>query len=883
MEGDTLLADDRSFPYSDKDVELICGSLIIVRKGVLQVIHLTVKEFLRSPQERRGCTSSSLLIDPDYGSLQLTLVCLRCIAKHAEPLVNLESKVQQIDWALDPDALEKCRARAPLLEYASFSWLVHSIDCKLDDLVKITPTFQKTFSSLTTFSWIETCMASQPDSALRLLVGLDDVHDTLYGSRQGLRPQQVASSQFLTSWCSAMSQVLEEYGAVLARRPWEIYLIDLYDIFSVDPSLRKMWQESGNTSLREKDLHLNGYQAPGPQHGKPPPHLQLQQKLQSRSSDSHSIFLVHDEVRNIYIWGETEIEGDGYCIYVQHGSTGQRLPPAEDLSVRPGRRWWRLIDHALSPNGWYIVLFYGPRTSEFLESSHIYGLTVAWQINETINFKRRMNCEPWAKVVFSHRSDFAPFEDCSRAIMFKDDNCCITPIGTLDLLTGSRLPLPDNVTSWIGMAGGLFFSCNGQYLFASNIYQPSDNSISRARRAHLVEPSHAVDFCWEDKRRCLVDVSPSGQYLVLEVLQLFPETETEDSTLYLHDTNLNVTLELPLPKSLNYWESKFDFSRDETRLTAFLVGRDASLTVTIWGCLSPEPRLTSHARLYLDSSVRLQGIYVHKAANSAIIVTRTRSMQRIGFGDSIELLDRSKFIDDHPHRLSTISRDSSHWALVRYGKKSGKVQITDLASPDASARHFDIEWSNSDITEILAQGTSLPVGVSPDLRVLIVNAEVFDLTRTTNGKDLSESLTLTPFTMEAAPALLKLHQYQFEAWGLECQISSCNSYILYTSQGDQWGSRSRYSSAIYLFRIDLQTRTSARLELALPDNLISLHASFHPSLPLMAISYASPTETELTNIQEKPPSLRLAICDLTSLEMTVLETPKGQTTEIMER
>ena len=162
MDGDTLLTDDQTFPYSDKEVELVCGSLVTIRKGVLQVIHLTVKEFLRSPQEKSGSTSSRLLVNPDTGSLQLTLVCLRCISKYAEPLVDLASQAPYIDWALDPSALKCHRARAPLLEYACFSWLVHMIDCKLDDLNKITPTFQKTFGSSTTFSWIEMCMVSQP-------------------------------------------------------------------------------------------------------------------------------------------------------------------------------------------------------------------------------------------------------------------------------------------------------------------------------------------------------------------------------------------------------------------------------------------------------------------------------------------------------------------------------------------------------------------------------------------------------------------------------------------------------------------------------------------------------------------------------------------------
>lgn len=358
MDGDTLLTDDRSFPYSEKDVELICGSLVTIRKGTLQVIHLTVKEFLRSPQQTSGPNSPSLLVKPERGSLQLTLVCLRCIAGYAEPLVDLASKAPQIDWVIDSGALERCQARAPLLGYAIFSWLVHLIDCELDDLLKITPTFQKTFSSPATFSWVETCIASQPNSLLRLGVGIGEVRDWLNDSSQGFQLQQdEASGKFLASWCIAMSRIFEEYGAVIVRQPWQIYLIDLYDIFGVDPNLRKLWQKYGETPLREKELHLDGYRSSRPPQEKSKPHLQLQKNFQTRHWRNDLGFLVHNEAQNLYIWGENLIERGSHCIYVQHDKTGQRLPPAEDLSLNPGPTW-KLVDAKLSPNGGYLVLFY---------------------------------------------------------------------------------------------------------------------------------------------------------------------------------------------------------------------------------------------------------------------------------------------------------------------------------------------------------------------------------------------------------------------------------------------------------------------------------------------------------------------------------------------
>ena len=865
MDGDTLLTDDRSFPYSDKDVELICGSLVTIRKGTLQVIHLTVKEFLKSPQETSGSTFPSLLVKPERGSLQLTLVCLRCIAGYAEPLVDLASKTPQIDWVIDPGALERSQARAPLLEYAIFSWLVHLVDCELGDLPNITPTFQKTFSSPATFSWVETCMASQPNSLLRLLVGIGEVRDWLYDSSQGLQLQQdEASGQFLASWCIAMSRILEEYGAVLVRRPWQIYLIDLYDIFGVDPNLRKLWQKYGETPLREKELHLDGYRPFRPQQGKSKPHLQLQKNSQIGHPGNRLGFLVHNEAQNLYIWGGDLIERESHCIYVQHDTTGQRLPPAEDLSLNPGPIW-SPVDANLSPNGGYLVIFY----SEFSDGSDVdfsgdRGLTVAWRISEDISFKRRMNCEPWARVIFSHTSNFTPFYS---AIKFQDEHCCFTPIGTLDLLTATRRALPDSVTNWLGSCSGLFYSCTGRYLLASWVYEPSEKKNVLARRADLSEPSDFVDFCWEDERGPMVDMSPSGRYLVLGASHLSAE-----KTLYLYDTNSNETLNLPLPEPLDYVKGKYHFSRDETRLITFLPCR-FTLAVMIWDCLGTAPKLTSYAKLDTDDWIRPHQIYVHEAATSAVIVTRTRYIQRVELGDKIEFLDASNSIDHYPHRLSTISRDCSHWALVSYGRKGGKVQIIDLTSPNTPARFFSLDWSQSDIPEAIDEGTGFSIGISPDLSILIANAEVFDLNCTTNGKGPFGNLTLTPFTMESVPAMLRHYRRPIRYSNLDCRISPCNSYVIYVARCDQW------SSAILLFRIDIQRRTSACIELMLPEELISSHASFHPSLPLVAISYGILTATELEDSFETPPELCLAIFNLSSLTMEMLTIGEGQVIE----
>ena len=888
MDGDTLLTEDRSFPYSDKEIELVCGSLVTIRKGTLQVIHLTVKEFLRSRHKLDGSGFSSLLIDPDNGNLQLTLVCLRCIATNTKPLVDLESEAKHIDWGLDTDALDQCQAQAPLLQYASFSWLMHLIECKLDDMPEVILECERTFNSPMTFSWVETCMTFQPDSTLRLVVGFSEVRDRFCGSSQGPWPSQATGFHFFASWCTAMSRVFEEYGHILARRPWEIYFIDLSDIFNSYPSLQLLWQKHGETPSVEKILYLKDYRDPRPWYEKPQPHLQLQQSLQVVSLDRASVFLIHDEGRNIYIWGETRIVENRCWIAVQHDSTGQSLPPATGL-VESSDQEWRLVDREIDPSGMYVALFY--TVSIGRSNSSINGLTIIWRIDENISFRRRMNSEPWARVIFSHAFESERPWQWARALMFNDDHECITPTGMVDLSTGSRNPLPNSILSSTRISTSLFYSYRGRYLF---VFEPdTQNSPGErpilARRFDTFEPNLSVDFSLGDERRRILDVSLTGLYLVLGK-PLVDNQPLDDDIIYLYNTDSKKTIELRLPEPLEFLRSKFQFSRHDTRLILFLPQVPPSpggLRVMIWDCLGTQPKLRSSAYLRQDSFIDRNQIHVHKAANSAVIVTDANFIQRIELGDEVKFPDEIKIVDDYPHRLSNVSRDGVHWVLVNYGQNCGKVQIIDIMSHNAPAQRFDLDWSQSDIPNVLAQGFGLPISLSPDLRVLIINSEVFDIAMNeSNGA--SESPTLTPFTIEGLPLLLKPHRHRYPTWVLECKISPCNSYVIYVGEGDQWCQKYRYLSAIFLYRIDLEKRTSVRLDLNLPEGSDIFDASFHPSLPLLTIRYALLTSSELKileleNSLKNPPMLHLAIVDLNTLKRTSLEIPKGQPREALAK
>ena len=190
------------------------------RNRTLQVIHLTVKDFLTSSHDLTTTLYSELLIDSRSASLQLILVCLRCIEMSClEPLVGLDSGVHRIDLKLDPAVLLKRRLDNPLVEYGCFSWIVHLTDRNTEDINEVACVFQQAFDSSLTFTWLDICLALQPDSVLRLLVGLEEISDWISDVTRNQKHDGETGYQFLARWCMTLQELLREYGAILVQRP----------------------------------------------------------------------------------------------------------------------------------------------------------------------------------------------------------------------------------------------------------------------------------------------------------------------------------------------------------------------------------------------------------------------------------------------------------------------------------------------------------------------------------------------------------------------------------------------------------------------------------------------------------------------------------------
>lgn len=855
------MSEGQYFPYSDRDLELVCGSLVAVRDGTLQVIHLSVKEYLSTSYEPGTSPYSDLLVDPGNASLQLTLVCLKCVRiSCVEPLLKLDSETQRIDLKLEPGVLFERGLRNPLTEYASFSWLVHLMACEEKHLLKIARAFQETYDSQSTFIWAEICMAFQPDSVLRLLVGLDEVIDWISNSRHDRLLHEDSACLFFARWCVAMQGLYQEYGAILAQHPWEIHLLDLQDIFR---ELAGLYHICGNAALRDVTLRLGQYKSPHPLQIKPPPHCQLQQDVQARPIWNTQIFFVHDEERKLYFWGDQMVNFNHLSLHVQNAITAQRLPPAIGVCGEADQAG-SLASYAMSQDGMFIAAVYSIylKNKTFMDERQ---LTVIWQIDKQLDFRRRMSCEPWARIIFSDYSKSGLSLDSERSVVFGDDCHCLTPSGKIYLEPGVSQPFQEELHPNLGSLSekviSSFYSGSGKYLFISNF---SDGYECQAIRTTPIEFTPPVYCLWKERKRRIADVSHTGRYLVLSALL----HESGEVSLFLYDVELDKTIELPFPERFHYWDAKYSFSRDEKQLIAFIpsvISGIHNINVMVWNDFGTEPELNNHGKLKLDSLICSKQIYMNKDETSALMVSGTRTVQRIELGAKITFPDAVDMLDNYPCHFAFVSKDGAHLASLSYGQYKGQLQLIDLTPENVPIRRLDLNWSPCSDPQFLT------LGISSDLRVLVVDTEVFNIA------EADDSLASTPFTIIGLPELIEHHRTGARSshWcQLRCHVSPCSSYVVYVREGDRWA-QEKYPTCIFLFRIDVVSRSSNRLNLQLPEDLVFASADLHPSLPLMVLSYASASNVDSLWVGEGPPPLLqyFFIMDLESLDMKPIDMP----------
>lgn len=830
-EGHSLLSVDGSFPYSDKDIELVCGSLVAVRNDTLQVVHLTVKEYIKSSP---GPTTLRLLKETKCASCQLTLACLNFLKhKCAEPMAELfpERPIGTEEDELDRSLL---RSESPFLEYACFSWLNHLLECTSIDALEVSRSVFSTFSSPSTFGWIESCLVLQPDSVDRLLVGLEDVHDWIDDLQSmGIQPEE---SDFLLvwKWCATMEQVLEEYSPVIKMRTAEVYYLDLALAFATH-ELPGLYEKYGSLIKREKCSRFPIDRNPRPARKKAPSNRQLHQT--SGALPEWLGLLVYEANRDIFIWSNLLAENHQRVLFAQSASNGKRLPPV----IAP-RSWQDLgpntiiHDYAMSKDCRYLAIVYshpnGPIKSTLMSIS-------IWEIEVNLDFTRRMQASSWARTVHQLLIDEPSVTRSwsKPCVTFDHNGLCLIPNGLVRTTSDAISFTPDNLLGRLLAIHGhgnlydqcVFYGGNGEFLFVD--FETTLTKYSIAGLEILFQMSLS------DRKKSVSMASPSGRYLAFvardQGLTMSDVSNTQKETL-LVDTLLGETVVLPHSADSEYMESDYvlHFSTDETEVSALYIGSD-NLSVCCYVGLPNEIRLRASEKCVSDPLRLPIGLCVSSDHETATLLTESGEIQRIGLGDEIKFLDIPDKATEYPSRSDFLSQDGSRWASVYHDNEKAQLHIHTLLNPDETPRCTELQRTAS----VSADFTTF-VAMSMDLSLLVLDGDIYRVGASKLGQleIFSQSVKL--------PNELEVRHRVREFRLPRCFVDSTNSFVAHLKPDLRLERVPNRPDVLALFHIKSIETSSSQVHPSLPEDMFDLCPQFHPSLPLLILGFGLLSEAD---------------------------------------
>ncbi len=806
------MSTDGSFPYSDKDIELVCGSLVTVRNGTLQVVHLTVKQYIQSPS---GPTVLRLLAETKGASSQLTLACLSFLKhKCSEPIAKLfparpiGAKENKLDLSL-------LRSENPFLEYACFSWLIHLTECTRIDALKVARSVYRTFDSPSTFGWIESCMTLQPGSVPHLLIGLEEVRDWIHNLQVDGIMAEESSFAFASNWCTTIEQVLEEYRPVLKEETTAIYYLDLALPFAAH-GLTDTYEKYGGLFRRDTCLRFptNGNPRLVRKEVPPRPHLQ---KLSGTYEDTLDLF-VYEPNRDIFIWQCRGYQKFQQILFAQSASSGRRLPPMVDTEMgSDSNNDWDIRSYGMSEDGGHLGIVYRNYTKSR-------GLHISiWEIERTLDFTKRMQASSWARII--HRSTID--EPVARLwtepyIAFDRDGVCYTPDGLVRTASGANSFSHEDVLQRVlAKSAGVsledkraFYSGNGKLLFISSgtaVTKYTFPGLENLYQVSLMELSIYMP-----------KPSPSGRYLVCVAPALglaASDLAKVHERILLVDTVLGKTVVLPCSQEMSE-DVVIDFSVDETEVVACYINdssKSSYIHVSCYFGLPNEIHLKASAKVSCDLYPLPYGICVSRDHRIAHFVTSSREIQRIELGDKIKLLDSPDETNEYPSRSDYLSQDGSKWASIYYGNDKAQIQIRKVLNPDETPRFIELQRKSSS-----SDDKTTFVGMSMDLSILVLGGDVYRMETPKLGE-----VGLIPQTLELPRALL-VNESPKKTLPPLCFVDASNSYVAYIKRNREYGEGPSGSDDLAVFRIDLDEISPPRLQPSLPEDMFDISFQFHP-------------------------------------------------------
>ena len=391
-------ADEDDFLYSEKDIELACGALVLTRNGTLQLIHLSTKEILlrKPPQMLPKDRRLDFYVDAQRENPHLAALCVAYISSHLNDLKSLlrpnSSRLQFTKETTDFTRLVK---ESPFIDYASVSWQVHLMDGEINlELESVVCRCQDLLTYDWTISWIELCASLHQDIIWMMERSCKEIISWAdYGSVPAESSCHKAIA-FLWAWSNAVLSIINEYGHVIKDYPYEIHYLDLdnilrYNDASGSPVLPASYAATQAKDLRERIMEIR-INDENPTSVRVDPRRQLQRDLEGPAQKISLGFLLYDSKRQVYITAESIVREDTEVLWVQERATGRRLQPVRCLLPNNIRNQ-TLKNAVLSRDSTYLAILY---ESDLYTASFI---TSIWIIEDTIDFHDLRRRSPWAR------------------------------------------------------------------------------------------------------------------------------------------------------------------------------------------------------------------------------------------------------------------------------------------------------------------------------------------------------------------------------------------------------------------------------------------------------------------------------------------------------
>lgn len=536
-----FLGSDETLLYSTRDIELVCGSLIVIRGGTVELVHLSAKKYLQeSPlNDELPRMLSDFFIDSEKSNSSLALHCTTYLLIHCQPEDLPPKDVCQ--WA---DSIFKSKAKLPLLEYACSNWLAHAADGISSSPLAPRSSILKFIYSRASVIWVYYCLVLESYSSYQLLFDLGRLNERAMDECVG---QAHTDFDNLQKWLRSWLHVLEDYLHNLDRMPSDLLFMHPQDIFGPhDFPCYKL----AATNHYEKLTYLKTL-ASNPSTNP----IAENQYLEKENSLSFPMWFFAFDARRDCFYFVDQISTHSYHLYCQDRTTGRRLHRLGDNELGDKKFMIDVEGGQLRSDGNYIGLvcnFTDPADGAFGERFY----TAVWRIQDHLDFTSGRRNTAWATKIMSTTTRSSVFQGSLRPLTFASGilHC---PSGQIHLKTTEVQEYPPTLFRQ-DEAGNpfLFFAFSGD---GASIVSMGGRKFHKSTidGRNLQTFSPPEDVMIEDLQP--LGFSHTGRYILWREYHLYRPVLLLQDTISGHRH--------VIPEGREMWgKNNFSFSSDESRL-----------------------------------------------------------------------------------------------------------------------------------------------------------------------------------------------------------------------------------------------------------------------------------------------------------------------------